>query len=225
VACGKGELLIQWARAYELQGTGVDEDEVLIDVAQMRANELEVWSQVQFVASEMLDYPQPFHQYNIVSCLDRSRFAMNISELIATLRIALKDDSGGLLLLGETFWQQTPLPAVCAALGMTSADLPTLGDISAQFTASGVTLLEMHIASTADWDHYYAQQWRACARWLQQHPDDADAPALQAWVQQSRDSYLRYTREFIGYGVFVLQVAGNGTAVVIDEDIEVWQES
>jgi ubiquinone/menaquinone biosynthesis C-methylase UbiE len=218
LACGKGELLVQWARAYDLQGTGVDEDETLIDAAHQRANELEVWSQLQFVESDVLDFPQPFHQYNIVSCLSATWLETDKALLIATLREALKTTRGGLLLIGETFWQKAPPPEVCAAMGIGRDDLPLLGELVGQFFSADVQLLNMLLATTEDRDGFYSQQWQAVHQWIQQQPEHEDVPALRDWVQQNQQHYLQYEREYLGWGVFILHA--EGTARIAQEDAE-----
>lgn len=217
LACGKGEMLVQWARAYDLQGTGVDEDEALIDAAQRRANELEVWSQLQFVESEVLDFPQPFHQYNIVSCLNATWLDADTVSLITLMRESLKTTDGGLLLVGETFWQKLPPTEVCEAMGIAREDVPLLGELSAQFHAADVSLVDMLLATTEDRDAYYSQQWRAAYEWLHGHPNHADVPELHRWLKQNQQNYLQYEREYLGWGVFILHAPG--------EAPEPWEEA
>ncbi len=218
LACGKGELLAQWARAYDLQGTGVDDDDDLINAAQHRANELEVWSQLQFVASDVLDFPQPFHQYNIVSCLSATWLDTDKATLIALMREALKTTKGGLLLIGETFWQKVPPLEVCEAMGIGRDDLPLLGDLAAQFQSTGVDLLTMLLATTEDRDAFYSQQWHAVHEWVQQHSDHDDVPELRQWVRQNQQHYLQYEREYLGWGVFILHAEGISPAGQEDDD-------
>jgi cyclopropane fatty-acyl-phospholipid synthase-like methyltransferase len=208
LACGKGELLIQWAHTYEMQGTGVDEDETRISVAQMRADELEVWAQVQFVASEVADYPQSFHQYNIVSCLNATWLWDNQTAMLATMQDALKDNTSGLVLLGETYWQREPTPEICAALGLEQNALPTLADLTDHFGDAGADVVDMLLATQDDWDEYTTQEWRACFNWLNTHPAHEDAEGLRAWLNANRRRYLRYEREYIGWGIFVLVLPG-----------------
>lgn len=220
LACGKGEMLVQWAREFDLQGTGVDENEAAIDVAQHRAGELEVWSQVHFVVAEVLEYPQAFHQYNIVSLLSATVTGVSLVEMITLMREALKTEAGGLLLVGDMFWQKEPTPEVCQALGVERDWLHTMSSLLAQFNAAGVELMDMLIPSTADWDAYYTQQWRGCLAWLRDNPEHEDAPALREWLHRNRQNYLNYERDFLGWGVFVLSVPGQPKPVEKQADTD-----
>jgi cyclopropane fatty-acyl-phospholipid synthase-like methyltransferase len=208
LACGKGEVLVQWAKAFDLQGTGVDESETNIDRAQHRANELEVWSQLHFVVADVLQYPQAFHQYNIVSLLGATGTGISLTELVNVMREALKDEAGGLLLVGEDFWQKEPDSEVLAALDVERDWIPTLASLARGFTAAGVELRDMLIAAPEDRDRFNGQQWRACLNWLDEHPDDDDALEIRAWLTRHRQSYLAYERDYLGWGVFVLSVPG-----------------
>jgi hypothetical protein len=94
----------------------------------------------------------------------------------------------------------------CGLRWMTGAAGPLAGEIASQLTDSEVFLRDMQLVSLAQMDAHYTHQWRACARWLQKNTDHEDAPALKAWLSASQQRYLRYEREALGWGVFVLQV-------------------
>jgi cyclopropane fatty-acyl-phospholipid synthase-like methyltransferase len=230
LACGRGELLAQWARQHELQGTGVDDSAAAITLAQKRAEELEVWSQLQFVVADVLAYPQPYHQYNVIALLSATGLAATLPEVLDTLRQAIKKDTGGLLLVGEMFWRQEPTPALCRALEVERDWLETPASLVDQFTAAGLELVDMLLLTPADWDAYYAQQWRTCAAWLAEHDDDADAPALRDWLHRSRRYYLHYEREALGWGAFVVTVPAERrpatpAAPAADDDLRFdWQQ-
>jgi cyclopropane fatty-acyl-phospholipid synthase-like methyltransferase len=206
LGCGRGELLCQWAKAFDIQGTGVDEDETHLRAALERASELDTWQRLNLVEDDVLDYPQPFHQYDAVVCLASTGRHETLTETRDWMRPSLDDRRGGLLLMGLTYWREKPTPEICEMLDWPAEALPTIGDIAMQLTDSEVFLRDMHLVSLAQMDAHYAHQWRACARWLQKNPDHEDVPALRSWLSASQQRYLRYEREALGWGVFVLQV-------------------
>lgn len=206
LACGRGELLCLWARHYGVRGVGVDEDAQLIEQAEARAAELEVWQDVHFSADDVAAYPQPFHSYDVVSCMGGTWAAGGAAAMLELMRVALGDPAAGLLLLGESFWNEVPPPEVCEALGISPEDLPDLGGLSDMFDAAGVELLQLVAAAPEEWDRYYAAQWEAVRGWLQEHPQDPDGPALRGWLDETRRAYLRYERRYLGWGVFVLKI-------------------
>lgn len=69
LACGKGEMLCQWAQKYGIQGTGVDISAVFIASARQRAAELDVSSQVEFHQGDAAEFePQP-QSFDVISCI------------------------------------------------------------------------------------------------------------------------------------------------------------
>lgn len=206
LACGKGELLCQWSLRYNLKGLGVDASERVIQAALERANELKVWMNIHFLTEAPGEYPQAFHEYDIVVNLNGSWLEASLVDKLAVMSIALKEDEGGgLVILGETFWQKTPSAAVLAELGIAQGVIPALGDLADAFDAAGFEVVAMLTATPDDWDQYHAAQWRATSQFLREHPDDPDYAALRAWIDANRRRYFKAEREYIGWGAFVLR--------------------
>ena len=62
----------------------------------------------------------------------------------------------------------------------------------------------MVLADQDSWDRYSAAQWLNIRRWLDAHPDDELAPQLRAELDEAPVRHVRYRREYLGWGVFVL---------------------
>ncbi len=208
LACGKGELLCQWADRYKLRGTGVDTNPHYIQNARERADELKVWSQVNFSIEDASEFPQPFHQYDMVSCLGASWIGGGMVGTIDLMRLALDHPHEGLLVIGDVFWKQSPTDEVCEALGIERDYLTNLAGISDRFDTAQVELLEMLISSQEEWDDYYSSQWLTVSRYLMNNPDDPETDALREWIDHHRRTYLKYERDFLGWGIFVLRYTG-----------------
>lgn len=202
LACYRGELLNTWARDYDLRGTGVDEREDCIGLAQTRANDLNVWSQVHYVTSDVYEYPQPFHEYNIISWLTVGA-GYDLPRWLAVMQTALRDDSG-LLVVGESYWSERPSASILAEMDIPEDALPTLADITLLAHQAQFSVVDMLILTPQDWDGYYAQQWRAVAKWLVEHPEDDAAASIREKWRAQQTHYLSFERQAVGYGVFVL---------------------
>ena len=50
----------------------------------------------------------------------------------------------------------------------------------------------MVLADEDSWNLYVAAQWWTVARWLDDHPDHPDAPAMRDYLDRSRRSHLAY---------------------------------
>jgi hypothetical protein len=79
-----------------------------------------------------------------------------------------------------------------------------------QASVPGLRAVYASVASEADWDRY---EWTLIAngeRWAAEHPGDAAAPDVLAWVDDARERLLAPGgRETIGFGqVLLRQVYG-----------------
>ena len=206
LACGRGEMLCQWSATYGIMGTGVDISEVFIESARARAHELNVWSRLNWVVGDAAEYPQPFHEFNIVSCLGATWIG---GGLVCTLKImleALKVDNG-YIIVGEPYWRQSPTPEVYHAIGTQPETFTTLGGLLARFQQVNLELVDMLISSHEEWDHYHTSRWHSVYQYLRDNPQDPEAQALYEWNAHSRRVYLQYERDYLGWGVFVLRPA------------------
>lgn len=206
LACGKGEMLCQWALHHGIKGTGVDISETFIREAKERSDELNVWSQLNFDVSDAKDYVQPFHAYDIVSCIGATWIGGGLVGTLKMMTDALKDPTDGYLLVGDVFWKKEPTPMVCSELGIQKDYIPNLAGILDRFDEAGVELLEMLISNDDEWDDYYTTQWMTVSRFLRQNPDFEKADELREWIDHQRRIYLTYDREYLGWGMFVTRV-------------------
>jgi SAM-dependent methyltransferase len=108
---------------------------------------------------------------------------------------------GGTVAIGEPYWRTWPLPDV-VDVGWRDEFEPLPGVI-ARFTDAGLAPVTLIDASVDDWDRYETLQWRTGEAWLAAHPDDADAPEIRATLDESRDRYVRWQRELLGWVIVV----------------------
>jgi ubiquinone/menaquinone biosynthesis C-methylase UbiE len=197
-------MLSRWAAKYGLTGTGVDISEVFLGAASERARELGVTEKVNFVKGDAGEYPQDDHAFDIVSCIGATWIGDGLSGTLALMKRALKDD-GGLLLVGEPYWNEPPPEEAVKAFFETPEGFVSLEGTLDRFEQAGLDLVEMVLANDDSWERYEASQWTNVRNWLRDHPDDPDAPALSEWLNDNRRIYLRYGRRYLGWGVFVLR--------------------
>ena len=124
LCCGKAEMLCQWAARYGVRGVGVDISPVFLSAARERALELDVTSHLTLVQADAATYPEPFHQYDIVSCIGATWIGSGLTGTLALMRQAVKNQDS-LLLVGEPFWIDEPPDAAYDALSNGERDLFT----------------------------------------------------------------------------------------------------
>lgn len=204
LACGKGELLTQWAKTYSIHGIGIDISEVFLEAAKKRASEQNVVEQIEFILSDAAKYQAEKQAFDIVSCIGASWIGDGLIGTLELMLPALKPQNG-FLLMGEPFWHETPPKEAYAALDVEADTFTTLEGTLERFDSLGLSLVEMVLANKDGWDRYEAQQWLTVDNYLRQHPDEPEAKELHAWMQNNRRAYLAYGRRYFGWGVFVLR--------------------
>jgi SAM-dependent methyltransferase len=204
LACGKGEMLSRWARDHGIIGVGVDLSPTFIEAAQQRADELEILDQVHFVVDDAATYPQPFHAFDVVSCIGATWIGDGLVGTLELMQTALKPKDG-LLLVGEPYWHEIPPYEAAEALGALPDTFATLAGMLERVESAGLELVEMVLADLPGWDRYESRQWMTVDTYLRENPDEPEREALRQWIKHARWSYLNFGRKYMGWGVFVLR--------------------
>jgi len=203
LACGKGEALCQWARAYGITGFGVDVHPPFVAAARERAQELGVSAQPDFVESDASGYIADA-PVDIAACMGGSWIAggpLGTAELLAR---SLKP--GGIVLIGEPFWREVPTAeeAITGSGAESVDDFSTLWGLIEAFRSAGWDLVEMVLSDEDSWDRYVATQWLSIRRFIDASPEDELVPELRARLDEEPLRYARYQRRHLGWGVFGL---------------------
>lgn len=203
LASGSGELLCTWARDHHITGTGVDLSTVFTEQARTRAIELGVAGQVTFVHGDASGYVSDV-PVDLAACIGATWIGDGVPGTVELLQRSLK--VGGVMLVGEPYWRREPpdQETVEASHARGSDEFRLLPDLVGQFGELGYDVVEMVLADQDSWDRYQAAQWLNIRRWLDRNPDDELAPQLRAELATGPVSYVRYRREYLGWGVFAL---------------------
>jgi SAM-dependent methyltransferase len=200
---GSGEMLCTWARDHHIVGTGVDLSAVFTEQARARASELGVADRVAFIHRDAAGYLAEA-PVDVAACVGATWIGGGVAGTVELLRRSLQD--GGLMLVGEPYWRQRPpdRDTVEACHASDEKDFCSLPELVEQFGALGCDLVEMVLADQDSWDRYQAAQWLTMRRWLDHSGDDELAEEVRAELATEPARYARYTREYLGWGVFAL---------------------
>lgn len=202
LACGKGEMLCQYARRHGVRGTGIDIYAPFVELAEQRARDLGVADEVKFRVGDASTHREQ-GRFDVVSCIGATWIGGGFSGAVQLMRENLVD--GGTMLVGEVF-SEGEIPADAARRHQgTLSELADLGGILRQTEALGVELVEMVLASRDDWDRYSSRHWAQAHAWLQQYPQHEEAEGIRDWMTRSRRTYLTDERRWMQWGVFVLR--------------------
>ena len=205
LACGKGEMLCQWATTHDISGIGVDISEVFIPAAIARAESMGVADRLRFVRADASTYVAEPSSFDVVSCLGATWIGGGLAGTIDLMRPALVP--GGLMLVGEPFWREEPPQAAYEALDCTPRDFTSLAGTLDRVAGAGMKVVEMVLADEDSWDRYEAAQWWTLTQWLDEYADSHVASEVADFLDRARRSYVMYGRRYLGWGVFVLRSA------------------
>jgi SAM-dependent methyltransferase len=200
---GSGEMLCTWARDYGVTGTGVDMSRLFSEHAKLRAEELGVADQVEFIHGDAAGFVSD-DKAGVAACLGATWIGGGVVGTIELLAQSLCP--GGIILIGEPYWRQLP-PTEDVARGCLAgsiSDFLLLPELLVSFCKLGYDVVEMVLADQDSWDRYEAAKWLTMRRWLEANPDDELAKDVRAKLTSEPERYAAYTREYLGWGVFAL---------------------
>jgi len=202
---GSGEMLCTWARDHGVVGTGVDMSLLFTEQARLRAEELGVGNQVEFIHGDATGYVSD-EKVGVAACVGATWIGGGVAGTIELLARSLRP--GGIILIGEPFWRQPP-PTEDVAKGCLAnsiSDFLMLPELLASFLGLGYDVVEMVLADQDGWDRYEAAKWLTMRRWLEANPDDDLATDVRAQLTSEPVRHAAYTREYLGWGVFALML-------------------
>jgi len=202
---GSGEMLCSWARDYGVTGVGVDMSRLFTEQAKLRAVELGVADRVRFIHGDAAGFVSD-EKVDVAACVGATWIGGGVGGAVELLSQSLRD--GGIILIGEPFWRQTP-PTEDVAKGCLAgaiSDFLTLPELLGFFGGLGCDVVEMVLADQDGWDRYEAAKWLTMRRWLDANPGDELAAEIRSKLDAEPRRYAAYTREYLGSGVFALML-------------------
>ena len=200
---GSGEMLCTWARDYAITGVGIDMSRLFVDQARLRAKELGVSEQVEFIHSDAAGYVAD-EKVSVAACVGATWIGGGVAGTIALLTKSLCPN--GIILIGEPYWLKLPATQeIAKGCGADSiSDFLLLHELVASFGDLNYDVVEMVLANQDGWDRYEAAKWLTMRRWLEANSDDDFAKEVRVQLTLEPKRYTTYTREYLGWGVFAL---------------------
>ena len=201
VASGKGYLLRQWARRWDVEATGVELNPTFVKEARERAEAEGVTDRVRFVQGDAKALEVEAASYDVVTCLGAPFALGGFDEAVRWMLHALKPD--GVLALGDEFLP-APLPDdVAKREGVEPGDYRTLVETVGVLETHALTPTGFIAGSQDDYDAYTSGAWRTAYAWAQENPEHPERDEVLQKVAEGREQYLRFIRPYLGWGIFV----------------------
>lgn len=206
VGCGKAELLIRILERYGCRGLGVDRSTSMIRAAVEEASHRGVADRLELLESDAAQLGGEPGGYAAASCLGASDalggFQAALERLAAWVR------PGGLVLIGEGYWQREPAAEYLAAFGATRDDYLTHAGCVGAGVSLGLVPYYAVTSTTDEWDRYEWLHARNVELFAVENPGDPDVPALLSRRRAWRDLYLTWGRETLGFGLYLFRKPG-----------------
>jgi len=200
IACGKGGPAVLLADAFGCRITGVERAAEFASVARERVAVRGLAHRIEIVEADAAELELGDERYDVAMCLGATFAWTDLPGTLAALTPAARH--GGHVVVGEPYWRRWPLPDSVPDEGYV-----TLGETVERFHAAGLRITTLVASSEDDWDRYESLHWRALEEWLASDPDDPDAPEIRRRHETSRDDYLRWGRELLGWAIFAARKA------------------
>lgn len=204
VGCGKAEFLCLVAEAYGVTATGIELSPYTIEAARENVATRGLTERIELLHADGGEYePNEPESLDLACCIGASWVYQNHQGTLEALMKMTRP--GGLVLVGEPFWISDPDPDYLEVTGedpnlcVSHAGNVTVGE------DVGLALLYTLVSNPDDWDRYEGLQWQAAERYAAEHPDDPDVAALLRSSRRSRDAYLRWGRNCLGWAMYLFR--------------------
>ena len=106
---------------------------------------------------------------------------------------------------GEPYWAKEPPREYLEAMNINYEDYGTHHGNTATGCDEGLTFLYTVVSSPDDWDRYEGLQWYATAEYARSNPGDPDLPEQMERVNRSRECYLCWGRDCLGWAAYLFR--------------------
>jgi SAM-dependent methyltransferase len=199
VASGRGGPAVLLAESFGCRITCVEQADEFVEVALERVEKAGLGELIEIIHSDARELRPDPGSYDAVLCLGASFIWGGLPETLSSLTPASR--SGGFVVVGEPYWRRWPLPADVEP--EPGEDFVTLAETVDRVEAAGLAFVGLIDSSHDDWDRYESQHWLALEEWLHEHPDDPQAEEFRELGRRTRERYLGWQRELLGWAIFV----------------------
>lgn len=199
IGCGPGSFSI--ALAASAQGcavTGIDINPDFLERARRSVAGARLKGSVEILEARPEEVES--RRFDVVVCIGASQAIGTPDEAVKWAVSRLTE--GGLLVLGEGYWQAVPSPEYLAGLGASVSDFRLLDEQRRFLEECGLTLVHEAIASAESWVAYESGVHRGRLRFAESLSGEEAVS-----VRRQADDWLRlfeeHGRHFLGFAAFV----------------------
>ncbi len=205
IACGHGALLLALAERGAI-GVGVDASPFAqaraVAALEERGGGLDVT--FRHGRGEAFAAEEPF---DVAMCIGASwiwdGWGGTLDALCGFVR------PGGLLVSGEPYWIREPPASYLALEGLRADEFPSFDEYVRGARDRGLALVWMRRSTSADWDRYEMLQTASLDHFLREHPEHPDLAGIRERLAPSKEAYLAWGKDGLGFATWVWRVPGS----------------
>jgi cyclopropane fatty-acyl-phospholipid synthase-like methyltransferase len=206
VGCGKAALLVDLARRFGVAGLGADVNAAFLAEGRALAERHRVAASVTLIEIDASRLEVGAAAFALASCIGSTHA---LGGYPATLRaLAPLVRPGGHVLVGQGYWKRAPDEEYLMRLGATADEMTTHDGNIAAGIAEGLDEAGSWTSSADDWDSYEGLYADTVERYVAGHPEDPDTPAMLERIRRWRETYQRWGRDTLGFGLYLFRRPG-----------------
>lgn len=201
IACGMGEMLIEFHERYGATGVGVDLSPYALARARKRMASRVPGAGIELVSADGAEYePDGGERFDVAMSIGAS-WIWNGYEgtLDALVRLAKPE---GIVAIGEPFWIKEPPEG---RIDPKEQAFFTLNGCHLIAKQKGLRLVWMREAPRDEWDRYEMLQTASFDRFTRREPGHPDLAEVRERLLATKDAYFEWEREHFGFAVWVFR--------------------
>jgi len=205
IACGKAEMLVRLAEAYDIRGAGVDLSPYFMKDAKELKRQRVPGSNLEFVNVNGAEYHREnTKNFDLSMCIGASWIYDGHRATLRAMKCMTRP--GGIVMVGEPFFTEKPSEEYLATEDFSRDEFSThYGNIQIG-VEEGLTPLYTMVSNLDDRDRYETLKWYAVDEFARNNPDDPVLPEIQARNAKAQEIFLRWGRELFGWAIYLLRI-------------------
>ena len=203
VGCGKAALLVDLAARHDIAGVGVDINASFLDEGRALAERSGVAKAVTLIEAEAGGLDLPPASFALGLCIGSTHALGGYPETLRALGRLVRP--GGHVLVGQGYWKRPPDAEYLERLGATADEMTTHEGNVATGVTEGLVAAGAWVSGDDDWDRYEDLYADTVEDYVAGHPADPDAPAMLERIRRWRETYRRWGRDTLGFGLYLFR--------------------
>ena len=204
IACGKSEMLVRMAEAYDIRGVGVDLSPYFMKDAKELKRQRVPGSNLEFINVNGAEYHREnTKNFDLSMCIGASWIYDGHRGTLRAMKCMTRP--GGIVMVGEPFFTEEPSEEYLTTEDFSRDEFSThYGNIQIGVEEELTPLYTMG-SNLDDWDRYETFKWYAVDEFARNNPNDPDLPEIQARNAKAQEIFLRRGRELFGWVIYLFR--------------------